>query len=95
MTWYKCFVEGENFSGELIGENRLIGFFTTRFVEATSIDDVEKTVLSNLRKESVFQFSAGIKLSSGAMVYINEIIEIDAEDVPQTQPGLSFYVMGT
>ena len=49
MAWFKCFIRGENFPGELVQEPGLVGFYVTRFVEATSAEEAESVALAVLR----------------------------------------------
>jgi hypothetical protein len=35
MAWFRCFLRGEHFPGELVGEAGPIGFYVTRFVSST------------------------------------------------------------
>ena len=51
MAWFRCFICGENFPGALAGISGLVGFYTTRFVEAIDHDDAEARVLELLRGE--------------------------------------------
>jgi hypothetical protein len=51
MAWFRCFICGENFPGQLIGETQLVGFYVTRFVEATDAAGAEAAALQALRAE--------------------------------------------
>src|SRR5690606_29399107 len=47
MTWFRLFACGENFPINIEGEVILCGFYTTRYVEATSASEAE-TIASEL-----------------------------------------------
>ena len=51
MKWFQCSIAGENFPGELVDDDKLVGFFVTRFVRAEMIEDAEVLGLSILRTE--------------------------------------------
>jgi hypothetical protein len=95
MKWYKCSIAGENFPGELLSEDKEIGFFTTRFVEADTAEDAEHKALANLKEDESIKLPEGVSPSQKAKVYFEEIIEISKSDVPDVQSGFTFYVMGT
>ncbi len=52
MPYFKCFIEGQNFPGELVGASEPIGFYVTRFIEASSAKEAEQKVLENLKKKT-------------------------------------------
>ena len=95
MTWFRCLIEGENFPGVLADCDELIGFYTTRFVEAESQEETEINALANLKAEESLQLPEGVLPPSNAKVYFVEIEEIMKSEVPEVNTGFSFYVMGT
>lgn len=96
MNWYKCFLVGENFPGEWMDrKNELIGFYVTRFVAAISTEEAETIGLSSLQKEVSLKLPSGVTPSSKAKIYFEEVTVVSKEEVPEIQPGFTFYVMGT
>jgi len=94
MPLFACSVRGENFPGAMIGESKPIGFYTTRYVEATSAAAAEAAVLERLRKEPAFNVPASAR-SKDAKIYFDEISEI-SDDAPQVAgTGFTFFIMGT
>lgn len=93
MTWYKCLIRGENFPGELIGQQHRVGFYVTQFVQAATPDAAEHTALSKLKSHASLQLPEGAEKPKNARVYFEEIVEVRHDDVPDVQPGLSFYPM--
>lgn len=92
MPWFKCFIEGENFPGALIDDVGPVGFYATRWVEASSTDEAELVALDTLRSEPTFQVAADLK-SKDAKVYFTEIVEVSAPEGPNS--GATWYAMGT
>lgn len=95
MPWFRCFIEGQNFPGSLIDEKGPIGFYTTRFVEAESAIEAEKTALMALKSEEALQLPTGEGRPVNAKIFFEEIEQVDVADVPKTKPGFTFFVMGT
>lgn len=95
MKWFKCFIAGENFPGALANEKKRVGFYVTRFVEADSPQEAEQASLSNLKNEERLKLPEEVKPDNDAKVYFEGIEEISHSEVPETQPGVTFYVMGT
>lgn len=93
MSWYKCFIAGENFPGALIGESNPIGFYTTRFIEAKSPEEAETKVLANLKNEQKLSLPPGVPRPSNATVYFENIEEVESAEVTETNMGFSFFVM--
>jgi hypothetical protein len=94
MAWFKCFIRGENFPGELVQESGLIGFYVTRFVEAASAEEAESVALAVLRANPRLAAPVGYPSTSAtARIFFEDITEVDADDVPSPQPGFAFYPM--
>jgi len=94
MPWFKCFMEGENFPGQLIGETSPIGFYTTRFIEASSPNEAEKFVLEKLKTEEELTLPTGSAKPTNAKVYFERIEEVPSHAVG-SNGGFTFFVMGT
>ena len=93
MKWFRCLIEGENFPGELIGDHKRIGFYTTRFIRANSPQDAELAAISLLKVDKKLQPPEGVTRSEIAKVYVEEIEEVSTGEVPEGQPGYSFFSM--
>ena len=94
MPLYRCLICGENFPGALVGKRSPIGFYATRFIEATSRDEAESLALDQLRNEDALDVPAELR-SQDARVFFEEIVEVstDTERVPNA--GFTFFVMGS
>jgi hypothetical protein len=95
MSWYKCFIAGENFPGAIIGESKPIGFYTTRYVEANNPEEAETRALTNLKNEQNLLPPPGVDRPNNAKVYFENIEEVERSEVNETNLGFSFFVMGT
>jgi hypothetical protein len=92
VAWFKCCIAAENFPGQLLGDEMLFGFYTTRFIEATDAESAEANALQSLRAEIELDPPPGYKPTG--QVYFEEVIEIAPDTVPARQPGMVWYRMG-
>ena len=86
MPLFRCMIRGENFPGQLIGQKGLVGFYTTRFVEADNAEEAELAGLEVLRTDPDLEIRSE-KLRQQeplAKVYFEEIVEVaeDTDRVP-------------
>ena len=93
MAWFRCFMCGENFPGQLIGEDGLVGFYVTRFVQAPNASLAEATALDALRAEPKLAPPAGCQSSGIAQVFFEEVAKVPADVVPVVQPGYAWHPM--
>ncbi len=95
MGLFRCFVRGENFPGQVIGQKGLYGFYTTRFVEADNCDEAELAALEILRSEPGLQISSEElkKKEPQAKVYFEEINEVDASTDQLPNKGATWFEM--
>src|SRR5262245_3088122 len=93
VPWFKCPVSGENFPGVLIGQQMPLGFYTTRFIEAIDADSAEVIALQSLRADPDLAPPRGFTATGQAKLYVQEIEEIGAHEVPAVQPGIVWYPM--
>jgi hypothetical protein len=93
MAWFRCFIRGQNFPGQLIGEAGPVGFYVTRFVEAAEPEAAEAATLRGLRVEPKLAPPPGFTPTGHARVYFEQIAELAAEQVPVVQPGFTWYPM--
>lgn len=93
MPCYKCFIAGENFPGELIGESKAIGFYTTLYVEANNLEAAEALALTNLKNEKRLTLPPNVVHPNNAKVFFESIEEIEHTEVSGTNLGFSFFIM--
>ena len=92
MPLYRCFIRGENFPGELIGQTTAIGFHATRFVDAQSAHEAERIAVAALREDAALTVTVDPRVKN-AKVFFESIEEVpsDTERVPNT--GFAFFSM--
>ncbi len=95
MPWFRCLIEGENFPGSMIGKTAPVGFYTTRWVSASSPEEAEIVALEALRLEPNLQIDDAEK-TTNAKIYFTEIDEVDGPD-PDIGAGTGFawFVLGS
>jgi hypothetical protein len=94
MDWFACFICGENFSTRIDGKPTLVGFYVTRVVQASSLDEAESKALALLRSEEKLSPST-FEPSASARVYFEKIEKIAASSVDKTETGFVFFPMDT
>src|SRR3546814_18930299 len=79
---------GENFPGTLLGQEELVGFYTTRFVEADSPEQAEIMAIELLRNDPSLDVSSEHRTQS-AKVFFEDIDEVpgDTEQKPNSEIG--------
>src|SRR5262245_9321081 len=93
VPWFKCSIRGENFPGQLIGIEGLLGFYTTRFVEANDPEAAKTDVLRRLLTDPKLAPPSGYTPTEKAKLHFDQIEEIAAELVPPVQPGFAWHPM--
>ncbi len=91
MATYRCLVRGENFARRNHAGRELVGFYTTRWVEAVNPEEAEYLTVARLRKEPDFQQPEGYAPNAPAKVFIEEIEPVDA--LPTVQGGATWFRM--
>jgi hypothetical protein len=94
MPLFRCSICGENFPGKLLGQDDLIGFYTTRYVEADTSEQAEHLALELLRNDPSLQLSPEHR-TKNAKVYFEKIVEIPATEQHESNAGFVFFTMGT
>ena len=95
MPVFRCLIRGENFPGSLAGESALVGFYTTRFIEASSASEAELAALERLRGEPEFQLVRPEDRMENAQVYFEQIEEVPVQVGRGPGKGFTFFPMGT
>ncbi len=93
MPWFRCFIQGEHLPSKLDGQPVLLGFFTTRFVEAEDAGQAQSLAMKQLRAEPRLKPPADHPPSGQAQVFFKEVTEVPAHKVPTQQPGFTWYPM--
>ena len=77
----------------MIGENGLIGFYVTRFVESENKDSAETIALNLIRGNPKLASVTPTQTSLVPMVYFEDISEVTPDQIPKIQPGFAFHRM--
>ncbi len=85
MAFYRCFIRGEHFPGECIGQKGVYGFYTTRWVEALNKEEAELRAVDLLREDRSLALPEGAAKPADARVYVEEIEEVD--ELPESTGG--------
>ena len=93
MPLFRCFIRGENFPGRLAGLRKPVGFYVTRFVEATSAEEAEGIALEALKMERSLRLPVGLRKSAAAArIYFEEIVEVESS-WRRPKAGFTFFEM--
>ena len=91
MAWYQCLIRGEKFPGILIGKTEMVGFYTTRWVDAADPDEAELAAVAALKRDPCFALPEGTARPVEARVFVEEIIELAA--APESEgKGATWFV---
>jgi hypothetical protein len=82
-------IRGENFILELDGEAKRLGFYTTRFVEASAASEAEKKAIAQIREDR--RLGAQLEENDLASIHVEESCEVDSDSVPEAAQGFSFF----
>jgi hypothetical protein len=93
QVWYACFVAGTGFPGLLIGKEQPVGFYTTRFVRASTVEDAETQAILDLRADERLRLPDGVAGSEEASIRVEECVVISEYDVPSNEEGLVWFEM--
>ena len=92
MNCYRLKLRGDNFPLAVDGDSTLVGWYTTRWVTAHDEIDAAARALNGLRKEAPL---SEIPEGCGATVFYEEIVRVEASEVPAEQGGFTFFPMET
>lgn len=92
MPWFRCLIEGENFPLARDGRPALLGFFTTRWVEADSAGEAERAVVGLIHSDRAFANMR--KADVTPMVYVRRIDPLSSRPDEAPGEGFTFFEMG-
>jgi hypothetical protein len=92
---YRCFIRGENFPGELVGKRGSYGFYTARWIEATSAEEAERACLELLKGDPTFQVTSPKLLEKAvdAKVYFEKIEPVRPTKRKRVNSGATWFKM--
>lgn len=94
MPLFRCFIRGDNFPGKLIGRKKPAGFYTTRFVEASSAEEAEILVVDVLRNDPDLDVAQKYR-TQDAKIYFESTDEVSPGTERKPNKGFTFFPMGT
>ena len=92
MPLFRCFIRGENFPGELIGQTTAIGFHATRFVDAQSAQEAERIAVAALREDAALTVTVEPRVKN-AKVFFESIEEVPSDTERVANTGFAFFSM--
>ena len=88
MNVYRVLLNGENFLMTYSGQTKRMGFFTTRFVEATNEAEAETVAVSLLRQDENLRGNVLNTADDPPMIYVDEVEQVNG--LQQAQ-GFTFF----
>jgi hypothetical protein len=67
------------------------GFFTSRFIEAPTSEDVERCAVEHIRSDVNLRNAVLNSSDAPPEVFIDEFAEVDPDIVPEAQGGFTFF----
>lgn len=92
MKKYRVFLHGKNFLIRFDGRKQVVGFYTTRFVEAENPEEAENKAVQLIREDRKLQKVVLNDKSDPPMIFVEEIeekVSFDGVKLPGT--GYTFY----
>jgi hypothetical protein len=89
MPYYRVFLEGGNFWLQMDDAPQRMGFYTTRFVQAASVDESGKAAVGLVR--STERLKPLNHPDDPPQILVREIEEVDEADVPGVVSGFAFF----
>ncbi len=91
MPWYRARIRGENFFMQFDEEVKRLGFFTNRFIEGSNSSEVEERAIAQIRDDPKLKNGLLNGVEDPPMIFVDEIVEVDADTVPEIRPGFAFF----
>ena len=95
MPKYSVMINGENFLLCLDGEEKKMGFYVVRYVEADCPENAELAAVKLVRGIGRLRAITRNTPDDPPMMYLEEMHELASfDDIENLEPGLGFYVEG-
>lgn len=85
MPHYRVLVNGRNFRISIDGKSKRVGFYTTRFVEASSFQQAENIVIEGLSADPHLINVTQNKPGDSPALFVDDIDEVDS-----LEPAIGF-----
>jgi hypothetical protein len=92
MSRYRVMLKGNGFRTEIDGQERPVGFFTTRWVDAVSVAEARERAIAILRRERRFRWLSRSLPSEN--VVVEELAEVSfwTRRLPWRRGGFTFFM---
>lgn len=92
MIKYKVMLNGRNFRIPLEGTVQRVGFYTTRFVEASDPEQAELLAVALVKNDKELRAAVRNERDDPPTIHLEEVVEVaDFEGVQVPGAGYSFY----
>ena len=91
MPAYSVTINGRNFLTDIEGEQKKLGFFTAREVEAHDPEAAEAAAVRSVRDNERLRATIRNTPEDPPMLFVEEIVKIDAVQADKPVPGFAFY----
>lgn len=93
MGKYRVIVKGENFWMRVEKKPQHLGFYTTRFVEAASVEEAKQHAVQLVREDPKLAGTVLNESSDPPIICVEEIAEVASFDTVGSSPaGFAFYL---
>jgi len=89
MPYFRVLLDGENIWLHMEGRQQRMGFFTTRFVEAASMDEARKVAVSHFHSEK--KLKSLNPPDDPPRVIVREVERVKKTEVPRIVHGFAFF----
>ncbi|WKL58623.1 hypothetical protein Q1W73_06460 [Asticcacaulis sp. ZE23SCel15] len=89
--WYRVMLKGENFRTKTDGKTEILGFYTTRYVEAGSEDEAEHKAVDLIRKDESLKKIVLNAKDDPPLIYLEEIDVVLSDHSNEPVMGYVFY----
>lgn len=92
MNWYRVLLHGKNVLLNFDGEPKKFGFYTTRDVEAESLEIAELKAVEMVREDEALVNGVLNERDDSPMIYVDEMKILNADEEKLGNSGFTFYV---
>ena len=93
MPWYRVKMHGENFFFDFDGKARRMGFYVSKFVEASGDTEARQRAIAQIHEDR--RLGAQLEADDLATLDVDDVSEVDKASVPELPPELVLYAEQT
>lgn len=91
MPLFRTLIRGERFLIESEGQIKLLGFYTTRFVEASDPEDAEYKAVDLIRNDQALRECIRNTKSDPPTMFVEKIDELEQGEELPSNTGYTFF----